>query len=91
MNALNQRETAILPLLIGLALTCFALSLRLQAIVPPPNSLPPAGPMRFIEQLFGLAPDGGNGLMELVIIALPFLLISLAIRRLGAVGIMGDS
>lgn len=44
--------------------------------------------MNFIEQLFGIAPDGGNGMTELALflaVALPPLVISLR-RRLRRVG-----
>jgi hypothetical protein len=34
--------------------------------------------MHFIEQLFGIVPDGGNGLLEVVLITLP-LVVSLLV------------
>jgi len=37
--------------------------------------------MHFIEQFFGLAPDRGNGFVELAILALPFILTLVALRR----------
>jgi hypothetical protein len=37
--------------------------------------------MHFIEQFFGLAPDGGNGFVEVAIFALPFILTLVALRR----------
>jgi trimeric autotransporter adhesin len=41
MNPLLQRETTILPLLIGLALACFGLLPQAQAISPPPDGCYP--------------------------------------------------
>jgi hypothetical protein len=80
-NPRNQKlnERASVP--VALMLACFALSQSTQAVVPAPNSLALGNPMHFIEQLLGFAPDGGNGFIELVIVALPFLLISVVIRR----------
>ena len=40
--------------------------------------------MHFIEQLFGIVPDGGNGLLEVVLIALPLI----ALFPVVAVGIL---
>ena len=38
--------------------------------------------MDFIEQIFGISPDGGSGLFELMLFAIPTLiLVSLAARR----------
>ncbi len=38
--------------------------------------------MDFIEQLFGFAPDGGNGLFELLLFVIPIAgLVALAARR----------
>ena len=33
--------------------------------------------MDFIEKLFGVSPDGGNGALELTLVAIPFLLLGL--------------
>jgi hypothetical protein len=33
--------------------------------------------MNFIEQLFGLAPDNGSGTFELLLLAVPFVIVSL--------------
>jgi hypothetical protein len=33
--------------------------------------------MNFIEQVFGFAPDGGTGVLELLLFAVPILVISL--------------
>jgi hypothetical protein len=35
------------------------------------------GPMDFIEKLFGVSPDGGNGTLELTLFVIPFLLLGL--------------
>ncbi|HVO87400.1 MAG TPA: hypothetical protein VMV45_02570 [Casimicrobiaceae bacterium] len=39
--------------------------------------------MDFIERIFGLAPDGGNGMLELLLFAIPIagILVLLARRR----------
>jgi hypothetical protein len=38
--------------------------------------------MDFIEQIFGFAPDGGNGLFELLLFVIPIAgLVALAARR----------
>ena len=39
--------------------------------------------MQLIEQLFGLAPDGGNGCIELGILTVPLILTLLAYRWRG--------
>lgn len=36
-------------------------------------------PMDFIEQLFGIAPDGGSGTLEFLLLGAP--LVALAVRR----------
>ena len=35
--------------------------------------------MHFIEQLFGVMPDGGNGLLEVVLITLPLVMFVLIV------------
>jgi hypothetical protein len=35
--------------------------------------------MDFIEKLFGLSPDGGNGTLELTLFVIPFLLLGLGV------------
>ncbi len=38
--------------------------------------------MDFIEKIFGISPDGGNGMFELMLFVVPLLLVvSLAARR----------
>jgi len=37
--------------------------------------------MHFIEQLFGLAPDGGNGLLEIFVVMLPFVVALWMMKR----------
>jgi hypothetical protein len=81
MNPLILRFKKVTALcLIVFALGCFGALPRAQAAVLESGSLAPGGSMHFIEQLFGSTPDGGNGLVELIIVALPFLLMSLAIK-----------
>jgi hypothetical protein len=35
--------------------------------------------MDFIEKLFGVSPDGGNGVLELTLFVIPFLLLGLRV------------
>ncbi len=37
--------------------------------------------MHFIEQLFGVTPDGGNGLLEVVLITLPLVMFVLIVSE----------
>jgi hypothetical protein len=36
--------------------------------------------MDFIEKIFGISPDGGNGMFEFLLFAVPLILVSLAAR-----------
>jgi hypothetical protein len=42
--------------------------------------------MHFIEQLFGWTPDGGNGTLEVFILALSFILALFALKQKGKFG-----
>jgi hypothetical protein len=42
--------------------------------------------MHFIEQLFGWTPDGGNGTLEVFLLALSFILVLFALKQKGRFG-----
>jgi len=47
--------------------------------------------MDFIEKLFGLSPDGGNGVFELTLLAIPCLLMALRVWWIAQVKTMDES
>ena len=77
MNPLLRFKKGTPLFLMIFMLGCFGFLPKVQELVRVPNSLVPGYSVRFIEQLFGLTPDGGSGFVEIVIVALPSLLISL--------------
>jgi hypothetical protein len=72
-----------------LTIRCAFPSIVLTRLHGRPYGRPTGGPMYFIEQFFGSAPDGGNGAFESLLLIFPFLIALWKMKRKFVFGWLG--